>query len=238
MIGAPTEGERRIRSLVRAAVSPGVWLVVFLQLLLVVSRWAAPPDQPAQWIGRLALIAGAVTVMFYGVSGAYQALARTRSVLSIRAVIESGRDAFYPLLGLVVKTGLLGLLGAFVVLLAAQSVGFARDEQAAAALIPTVALAIGGILSFIFVYWLPWVFVNRDFRVFPGLRAAVTVLWSRLAQSGFVAVLTLGPTAIALALPDQIGLAIVLLVSMLNQMTAWIAYIYCAEYLNEQTGRA
>ena len=233
-----TEGERRIRALIRAVISPGIWLVVFLQLAVVVARWSAPPDQPVQLLGRLALVAGAVTAMFYMVSGAYQALAATRSIVSMRAVIEAGRRAFFPLLGLVVKTGALGLAAAILVLLAARIAGLLGDAESAAPIIFTAAIAMSGVLSYLFVYWLPWVFVHQDFRVVPSLLAALDVFRARFSKSGFVALLTLGPTALALVLPNDSGLIVVLLVSLLNLMTAWSAYIYAAEYLGDQSGGA
>lgn len=234
-----TEGERRLRSIVRAFVSPAVWLAVMLQWVIAVLRWIPLPQaMPGSAALRAVITAGLLILFFYVTVGSFRALAQTREAVSLRLAFKAARDVVAPFLWLVVKAVFLLLAVTFAAVLVLSIAWTDRVEPIAPAHASVFVTVTSGVLGYVFVYWLPWVFVHEDLRLLVSLRAALRSFWKRLPQSAFVAVLTLGPTAIAVALPDETPLILVLSFSWIGLFAAWIAFIYCAEWLQDNRSPA
>jgi hypothetical protein len=105
------------------------------------------------------------------------------------------------------------------------------------ALSPFFSPAVG-ILTFVFVYWLPFVFVRREFHLLPSLKAALQIARDRLSDSAFLALLVLVPVLVSGWLPSDTPLMFDLLVSVVSGVMGWIAYIYCIEVLRAQPPQA
>ena len=86
---------------------------------------------------------------------------------------------------------------------------------------------------FVFVYWLPFVFVRREFRLFISLRSALNIAWTRLSHSGFLALLIVAPILIAELFPADSPWWLELILSVLTGLMSWIAYVYCVQVLQE-----
>ena len=182
--------------------------------------------------------AGLLILFFYVAVGSFRALAQTREVVSLRLAFNAGREVFAPFLWLAVKAVFLLLVVAFALVLVLSVVSSDRAEPIAVETASVIVTVTSGVLGYVLVYWLPWVFVRQDFRLMVSLRAALQTFWERLAQSAFVAILTLGPTAVAVVLPDQTPLVVVLIFSWVGLFAAWIAFIYCAEWLQDNRSSA
>jgi len=92
-----------------------------------------------------------------------------------------------------------------------------------------------GIAAFVFAYWLPFVFVRREFRLFVSLRAALRIARARLPRSAFLALLILAPMLLAGLLPADLPLSLALAVNALSGLLGWVAYVYCTEALQENS---
>lgn len=226
-----SESERRLRAIVRAFVSPAVWLVVTVQLIIAALRWFPLPQTASGPPLRVLATAGLLFLLFFAATGCFRALAQTRDVVSFRHIFGAGREVFAPFLWLVVKAGILFLAVAFALTSFLAVASSDRAESVAATIL--FVTVVSGVLGFAFVYWLPWVFVRQDFRLMATLYAALQIFWERRAQSVFVAILTLGPTAVAAVLPNETPLPVALIFSWFSLFAAWIAFIYCAEWLQE-----
>ena len=101
------------------------------------------------------------------------------------------------------------------------------------ALTPFFGPAVG-ILAFVFVYWLPFVFLHQQFHLSPSLKAALRIARARLSHSTFPALLLLAPIVVSVLLPDRVPIVIDLLVNVVSGVMGWIAYIYCVEVLRDQ----
>jgi len=98
---------------------------------------------------------------------------------------------------------------------------------------PYFSLVVG-LLTFIFIYWLPFVFVRREFHLLPSLKAALQIARDRLSDSAFLALLVLAPVLVSGLLPPDTPLLVDMLISVVSGIMGWIAYIYCIEVLQEQ----
>jgi hypothetical protein len=244
--GQNSEGERRIRAAVRALMSPGVWLVVAVQLptgllihnilLTLSSEESARPLLP--WIMLLTLL---FLVYVYLMSGTSRAFALNAATVSPQEAFMRGQQVFNAFLWLAVKICLLGMLtvylGLYVFGIAAQVIG-ATSESDAEAVIQTLAPVLVPIVKgsamiapFALVYWLPIVFIRNDFRIIPTARLAFKIIWRQLPKSGFLAFLIFCPLLLLWLLPSGTPFVFTLLLGVLGQLMAWTAYIYCVEIL-------
>ncbi len=229
-----TEGERRLRALVRAFLSPGIWLVVGAQLALQLSlqKISGAGEAPLAWVlGLSGLLFGFAWLQ----AGAYHALAQGRERLMLADMARTGFGRFTRFLWLFIKLGLLAALSfnavAFLFVLGS---GVAPDS-----LVRSLAPYLGSLLAavgFLFVYWLPLVFVADDFRLFATLRRALSTAWQRLPQSGFLALLILLPPAAFMLLPPETPLWLLVPLAAGASLLGWVAYIYCAEWLRDAAG--
>lgn len=249
--GQDNEGERRIRAAVRALMSPGVWLAVAVQLptgllihnilVTLTSEEATEPLLP--WIMLLTLL---FLVYVYLMSGTSRAFALNVATVSPQEAFIRGQQVFNAFLWLAVKICLLGMLtvyiGLYVFGMAAQLIGATTESDAetviqtlAPVLIPVVK-GCAMIAPFALVYWLPIVFVTNDFRIIPTARLALKAIWRQLPKSGFLAFLIFCPLLLLWLLPSGAPFAFTLLLGVLGQLMAWIAYVYCVEMLLANQG--
>ena len=229
------ESGLRLRAAIRALLSPGIWLLLSVQLALVFTlRWSAPADaSPLTSALAIFLTATALMLFYYLQAGAFHALTQGRETLTVAEVVRAGRVVFAAFVWLTLKAGLL-LAAVMNVLIFAALLLTGHDIKVIMnALSPFFGPAVG-ILTFVFVYWLPFVFVRREFHLLPSLKAALQIAWDRLSDSAFLAFLVLMPVLVSGWLPSDTPLLFDLLVSVVSGVMGWIAYIYCIELLREQ----
>lgn len=233
MTEAYTESERRLRAVVRAALSPGVWLVVGAQLLAQLALQSGLESEaasPDSW--RLIATALLLSVFVYLQAGAFAAIARGRERLTVGETLAGGRAVLAKFVWLFVKAGLLFAAAAQVfVLLLATALGVPHADLVLR-IVPSAGPLLG-VLGFVFVYWMPVVFVRQEFRLLPSWRLALAAVWRRFSRSGFPAFLTLTPALVALLLPLEHAVLALPALSLAGGFMGWIAYIYCAEWLQD-----
>ena len=224
----------RLRAAIRALLSPGIWLVLAVQTALVFSMRDMPADvsAPASALA-IFLTATALTLFYYLQAGAFHALTLGRETLAVMETVRAGRVVFAAFVWLTLKAGLLlaavmNVLIVVVLLLTGQDIKAIMNAFA-----PFFGPLIG-ILTFVFVYWLPFVFVRREFHLLPSLKAALRIAWDRRSDSAFLALLVLAPVLVSGWLPSDTPLPVDLLISVVGGVMGWIAYIYCIEILREQ----
>ena len=234
-IPARTEGEHRLHAMVRALLRPGIWIVLAAQMLLVFSlQWRVPEDA-APLVSTLAILLTATALMlfFYLQAGAFHALTLGREALTAGEVIRAGKTVFAAFVWLLLKAGLLFAVGMNVVVFAALLLTGSDLENLTQA-ISAYFGPITGVLAFVFVYWLPWAFVHREFRLLPSLKAALRVARSRLSHSLFPALMVLAPALAVGFLPAESPVLIDALVILATGIMGWIAYIYCVDVLRQR----
>jgi hypothetical protein len=228
----------RLRAAIRALLSPGIWLVLAVQTALVFSMREMPADAsvPASALA-IFMTATALTLFYYLEAGAFHALTLGRETLAVTETVRAGRVVFAAFVWLTLKAGLLlaaviNVLIVVVLLLTGQDIKVIMN-----ALAPFFSIMVG-ILTFVFVYWLPFVFVRREFHLLPSLKAALRIAWNRRSDSAFLALLVLAPVLVSGWFPSDTPLPVDLLVSVVSGVMGWIAYIYCIEVLREQAPQA
>lgn len=236
-----TENGRRLHATLRAVLSLGIWLVLAMQLMLIFSlNWRAMvATSPGASLLVILLTTAILTLFLYLQAGAFYALTLNRQTLSVRDIVRAGKPIFADFIWLTLKAGLLLLLVLNgLIYLALLTTG--HDIKALInALSPFFSL-MAAVPAFAFVYWLPYVFVHREFRLFPSFGLGLKLAWARLGRSGFLALLIFVPTIISGLLPAESPLFLDLLLSTISGVMGWIAYIYCVESLQEHpqnTGR-
>lgn len=227
-----TEGERRLRAVVRAFLSPGIWLVVGAQLALQLSLQrvsAAGEAVPLAWVLALS---GLLLGFAWLQAGAYHALAQGRDRLRLADMARTGFGRFTRFLWLFIKLGLILALAFNVVAFLFMLGSGASPEALVRGLAPFLGPLLAAV-GFLFVYWLPLVFVTDDFRLFATLRRALHTAWVRLPQSGFLALLILLPPALFTLLPAETPVWLLAPLAAGASLLGWAAYIYCAEWLRD-----
>jgi hypothetical protein len=229
-----TEGSHRLHAVVRAVLSPGIWLVLAIQMALAFSlQWrSAETDSPEVSVLPVLLTTAILILFLYLQAGVLQALARGRDAVSALEVVRAGKSIFSAFVWLTVKAGLLLMLVLYLLIFAGLTVSGYEFKTFIKAVSPFFELLVG-LLAFIFVYWLPFVFVRGEFRLFPSLRAALRIARARLSRSGFLALLVLGPVLVSALLPANMPVLLDFALSLLGGVLGWMAYIYCAEVLQE-----
>jgi hypothetical protein len=234
-IPARTEGELRLHAMVRAVLSPGIWIVLAAQMLLAFAlQWRVPEDA-APLVSMLAifLTAAALMLFFYLQAGAFHALSQGREVLPVGEVIRAGKAVFSAFVWLILKAGLLFAVVMNVLVLVVLLLTGSNLEGLTQALTAYFG-PMTGVLAFVFVYWLPFVFVQREFRLLPGLKASLRIAWARLSHSAFLALMVLVPALAAGFLPANSPVLLNAMVSLATGILGWIAYIYCVDVLRQR----
>lgn len=233
-IPARTEGELRLHAAIRAVLSPGIWFVLAAQIALVFSmQWRVPADaSPLASALAIFLTATALMLFFYLQAGAFHALTLGREVLPVGEIIRAGKTVFASFVWLTLKAGLLFAAVMNVLVLVAlllTGLDFKSLMQTLSAFFSPVT----GVLAFVFVYWLPYVFVQREFRLLPSLKASLQIAWKRLPHSAFLVLLVLVPALATGFIPAESPVWIDALASVATGIMGWIAYIYCADILRQ-----
>ena len=244
-----TESERRLRAIVRAFLSPGVWLVVGAQFLAQFAlRQGVPTGESGPDLPRTLLFSALMMGFVYLQAGAYHGLAKGSDRLTLREVATPGVALFARFLWLFLKLGVSAALVFNLFALALMSSAGVSPDALVRQLAPTLPMLLA-VLGLAFVYWLPLVFVTDDFRLFATWRRALRTAWQRLPQSGFLAVLLIAPVVLLLLLPEVVpddsmdgggraalgtaAEALLLSLSALASLLGWIVYIYCVEWLRD-----
>jgi len=184
----------------------------------------------------LVLLAIALAGFLYLTAGVSQALADSRDVVGLRAALRAGVKCYGAFLWMIAKLVLLsGVLLNVAAYLATG--GNPAGSSALSHSMPGVIPVAQGVLSFVFVYWLPNVFVRGNFALFKTLRDALVIWRQRLAFAGFLAGLTLTPSVVAVLAGDSVPLVLVLLINLVGGVMEWIAYAYCVGYLQARADR-
>jgi hypothetical protein len=228
------ESGLRLRAAIRALLSPGIWLLLCVQLALIITmHWSMPADASPPSAPVIFLMATVLTLFYYLQAGAFQALTQSRETLTVVEVVRAGRAVFAAFVWLALKAGLL-LAAVMNVLIVVALLVTGQDIKALMNALAPFFSPVVGILTFVFVYWLPFVFVRREFHLLPSLKAALRIAWDRRYDSAFLAVLVLVPSLVSGWLPSDTPLLFDLLISLVSGVMGWIAYIYCIEVLREQ----
>lgn len=232
--GCQTESGHRLHATVRALLSPGIWLVLVAQLALVFSmQWSAPADASPLASALMILLTSAILMLlFYLQAGSFHALTLGRDSLSVGEIARAGKVVFATFIWLTLKAGLL-LVVILNLLVYVAMVITGYDLKTMIHTFSPYFSPFVGILAFVFVYWLPLVFVRREFRLLPSLKAALTTAWTRLSHSAFLALLVLAPVMVSEFLPADGPVLLDFLISVAGGVMGWIAYIYCVEVLQD-----
>ena len=231
---APTEGELRLHAAIRAVLSPGIWFVLAMQIVLMfVLQWRVPADASPE-VSALVVFLTATTLMlfFYLQAGAFHALTLGRGVLQVGEVIVAGKTVFASFVWLTLKAGVLFALAMNVLLLVVLLLT-GSDLKSLMQEVSTYFAAATGVLGFVFVYWLPYVFVHREFHLLPSLKAALQLAWKRLSHSSFLVLLVLVPALATGFIPSGSPVLIDALATVATGILGWIAYVYCTDILRQ-----
>lgn len=226
------ESTRRLRALVRATLSSGVWAVIALQVVMGLTLRGSADDAGAAALLRFAVLVAATAAVLYGTAGVSAALAAGREPVSVVTALDAGRAVFGGFLWLIAKASLLATAILQVALIALVA-GAGQDANQAATQLPSHMLPLAALSGFALVYWLPLVFYRRDFRLFATLAEALRLLWGRAHAAGFLALLTLAPAALAWILDGRGGAITAFLLQAVASLLAWAAYVYCVEWLQD-----
>lgn len=228
------EPTRRLRAVVRAALSSGMWLVIALQILMGFALRLPGDEDGAMATVRLAVLMLATGGVLYSTAGVSAALAAGREPVSALTALAAARAVFGAFLWLLLKAGLVAI-AAMQLILTVLIAAAGQDPTQAMAELPAHLLPVSALLGFVLVYWMPVVFYRRDFRLFATLGEALRLARMRLAAAGFLALLTLAPAAIAWALDGRGGITAAFLLQVIASLLAWTAYVYCVEWLQDAT---
>ncbi|MDH3311120.1 MAG: hypothetical protein OEM95_10665 [Gammaproteobacteria bacterium] len=230
-----TEGAMRLHATIRALLSPGIWFVLAAQMALLFSlQWRVPAEAaPLQSLLAVFLTATALMAFFYLQAGAFHALTQGRSTLSVMEIVRAGKPVFISFVWLTLKAGLLFALTMNVLVLVVLMLT-GSDFKDLMQLLASTFGPMTALLGFVFVYWLPVVFVQRDFRLLPSLKVSLQVAWTRIAHAMFLALLVLVPALVTGLLPAESPLLVNALANLASGFLGWIAYIYCVDILQQR----
>lgn len=228
------EPTRRLRAIVRAALSSGMWLGIALQILMGFALRLPGDEEGATATVRLAMLMIATAGVLYSTAGVSAALAAGREPVSAISAVTAARNVFGAFLWLLLKASLVAI-AVMQLILTVLIAATGQDPTQAMAELPSQLLPVSALLGFVLVYWMPVVFYRRDFRLFATLAEALRLARTRLAAAGFLALLTLAPATIAWALGGRGGITAAFLLQVSASLLAWTAYIYCVEWLQDAT---
>jgi len=233
------ESGLRLRAAIRVLLSPGIWLLLSVQIALIfILHWKVSAGaSPLTSVLVIIVTATALMLFYYLQVGAFHALTQSRETLTVAEVMRSGRVVFAAFVWLALKAGLLLMAVMNVLIVIVMLVTGYDIKTFMNALSPFFSPMIG-IMALIFVYWLPFVFVRREFRLLPSLKAALQIGRERRSDLGFLALLVLVPALVSGWLPADTPLPVDLLLSLASGIMGWIAYIYCIEVLRERAPQA
>lgn len=206
--------------------SRGVWLVVAMQLLPFIFFSGGGNPGPA----RIVVVSLVLAAVLFLVAGVSQAFAQSGEAIDMRGAIRAARSVYGQFLWLIIKAGLLAIALVNLAMYAALTIYAMEPAAVVGQVIGAYPLA-APVLGFAFVYWLPIVFVERNFLLFATLQAAIATAWRRLRCSAYLAILTLTPAIGALFFSDDAPIAVMVSFNVVATLMSWIAYVYCVEWL-------
>lgn len=221
----------RLRAIVRAAMSPGVWLAVAAQLVYPLLHQGGFFDAERFSIGLVSMaLAAIVMTVLYLQSGVLAALTRGDRVVTLREALAGGIEVFPSFLWLMLKASLLIGLGMGILLtLMLTAAGESPQSMASQSERPLgIMLAL---MPAILVWWMPGAFVYREFALFPSLRRAGRELTRDIGRTVFPLALVLGPTLVLTLLPADATGAAALMLQAAGVFLVWVANVYCIEHL-------
>lgn len=226
----PTGGAPRLRAFLRALLSSGVWAVIAAQLAMLFLLRAAPETTAASAQLRLGALVALFFALLYLVAGASHALARSRDTVSVREVLRAGQAVYGRFLWLAFKAAIVFLV-LFNLLLSVVLALSGLEMQALIEASVGVYSWLGALIGFVFVYWMPVIFVRGNFMLVETLRTALANLWDDRRHAVFLAFLTLTPTVLAAFLGDPPPWLAVVALNIAGGLLGWTAYAFCAARL-------
>ena len=229
------ESTRRLRALVRTFMSPAIWLLAAYQaLILSVFRldFQRFGEEAAALYGPV-IFAFLFLGFFFLVAGTYQSFVSGPSLVSVSMVFRNAQLIFSRFIILSIKVGLLGFLFVNIVVVIAQGLT-GLDPEVLFKSIANYLTLIVGVITLALVYWLPLVFAKGNFNMLETMREALQLGWSRIRQVGFLAVLILVPPVLLWLGSNQLPQVIVVLGSVIGELLAWVAFVYCVDYLKTE----
>lgn len=224
-------GAPRLRAFLRALLSGGVWVVIGAQLAMLLLLRVSTEAAASSAALRLGALAALFLVLLYLIAGASQALARSRETVSPAAVLQAGQAVYGRFLWLAFKAAIVFLV-LFNLLLSVVLALSGMEMQALFERSVGVYPWLGVLAAFVFVYWMPVVFVGGNFALIETVGAALATLWRERRDAGFLALLTIAPTAVAALLGERPPLAAVVALNVVGGVFGWTAYAYCVERLH------
>ncbi|BAU48950.1 hypothetical protein SVA_2401 [Sulfurifustis variabilis] len=224
-------GAPRLRAFVRVLLSGGVWSVIAVQIAMLFLLRAHPEEAaPSSAQLRVGALAALFFALLYVIAGASHALARGRDTVSLPEVLIAGRAVYGRFLWLGFKAMLVFLVLfnlLLSVVLAASGVEMQTLVEASVGLYPW----LGALIAFVFVYWMPVIFVHGNFALADTVRTALLALWHDRRQAAYLAFLTLTPTVLAALLRDPPPLPAVVALNVAGGVLGWTAYAFCVSRL-------
>jgi len=145
-------------------------------------------------------------------------------------VFRNARLIFARFLLLSIKVGLLGFLFINIVVVIAQGLTGLEPEEVFNA-VASYLTVIVAVMALALVYWLPLVFVKGNFSMLVTMREALQLGWTRINQAGFLAALILAPPLLMWLTSDYLPSVIMVLGSVIGELMAWVAFVYCVDFL-------
>lgn len=231
----PADAAPRLRAFLRVLLSSGIWAVIAVQLAMLLVLRGSPEATPANAQLRLGALGLLFFALLYVIAGASHAFARSRDTVSLPEVLQAGPAVYGRFLWLAFKAALVFLI-LFNLML---SVVLALSGMEMQALFETslgVYPWLGALIAFVFVYWMPVVFVTGNFALVESVGAALARLWRDSRHAGFLALLTLTPTVLAAFLGDPPPLLAVVALNIVGGILGWTAYAFCVARLQRANG--
>ncbi len=212
--------------------SPAIWLLAVYQgvMLSVLRMDLQRSGEEAVTLYGPLIFATLFLGFFFLAAGTYQSFVKEASLVQVMMVVRNARSIFSRFLILSIKVGLLGFLLINMMAVIAQGLTGLAPEEIFEAVADYLALIVG-VMALALVYWLPLVFFKGNFNMLETMREALILAWVRISQVGFLAALILLPPLILWLTSNQLPQSIVVLGSVVGEVLAWVAFVYCVDYL-------
>ncbi len=212
--------------------SPAIWLLAVYQgvMLSVLRMDLQRSGEEAVTLYGPLIFATLFLGFFFLAAGTYQSFVKEASLVQVMMVVRNARSIFSRFLILSIKVGLLGFLLINMMAVIAQGLTGLAPEEIFEAVADYLALIVG-VMTLALVYWLPLVFFKGNFNMLETMREALILAWVRISQVGFLAALILLPPLILWLTSNQLPQSIVVLGSVVGEVLAWVAFVYCVDYL-------
>jgi hypothetical protein len=231
------EGRIRLRAILRASLSPAVWLAIGLQFAYAMySLVMRPEGESANTIsmGDVFAFFAYLLIALYLKGGILQVLSVTRDPVSLPKALSAAGGVFPNLLFLVAKATGLVVLSVMFLSMAFSLFHTPADTEGLVSTMYPLLLAASVLLPLIFAYWLPWVFIKQDFLLINSLQAALQIGWLRIRYVVFLALLLLTPSLVIVLTGKSLSPLVTVLVSTVGTWFFWIALVYGIEVLQHE----